>query len=145
MINPATTKYALLREAYAIIDGVPWSALNLVCWAPYGVKADPYSCGTIGCAAGILAVHPDMNGAGLVASVRGAPVFRHLIGYEALAVFFGTGPYDTYGLFSPRSASYFDTPCALDRFPTDKGLWLYRVRQFLRNKGEHVAIEEPAT
>jgi hypothetical protein len=139
------TNYALLREAYAIIDGVPDEALCLNSWSANLGRVNPHRCGTLGCAAGILAVHPSMTAAGLQADGFGTPVFCGHEEYGALALFFKTTVDESRALFAWRNGSYLEDDGVLDRFKTDKQLWLYRVRAFLRAKGEHVAIEEPTT
>jgi hypothetical protein len=141
-----TTKYPLLREAYAIIDGVPDRVLDLAHWSATGQPVDPHRCGTLGCAAGLLAVHPAMNEAGLFADGDGTPIFKDRWAFRALVGAFRTDDFfDTLDLFGQRGESSLDTPEALAKHKTDKALWLYRVRAFLRSKGEHVAIEEPTS
>ena len=54
--------YPLLREAYAIIDGIPDDRFNL---RTYANSTDPNHCGTIACAVGWLAMHPTFNALGL--------------------------------------------------------------------------------
>ena len=140
-----TTNYARLRDAYSIIDGVPDQKLNLNFWSATGEPVNPHSCGTVGCAAGLLSVHPLMRKHGLRATRGGAPKFAGRDEFSALAHFFGTSYDEAHDLFSWRGSSDWDyIQDAMDRFPTDKQLWLYRVRFFLRRKGEHVAVEEPS-
>lgn len=133
-VSPAVPieKYSLLRDAYAIIDGIPEERFNLQNWRSY--ESGLTDCGTIACAAGWLTMHPDMQALGL--ATRGqchSPAFNGVGSYDALARFFGIDNDAAAGLFRTRSYDGRDTldpPKAADL--SDKQLWLARVREFLR-------------
>lgn len=130
--------YPLLRDAYAIIDGIPDARFKLSRWRIGGHSE--HDCGTIACAAGWLAMHPDMCAAGLKASAHGAPKWNGVTGYDALSLFFGIDFDDAVSLFGPRKTIF--TPDNEMKFEpneshcvSDHDLWLARVRNFLKAKG----------
>jgi hypothetical protein len=117
-----------LRAAYAIIDGIPETRIDLDTWRRDSGKI---TCGTIACAAGWLALHPDMQAMGLSALLNGGPAYQGLEGFGALAQFFGIDTATAGHLFS-YMGSYYDPPTCRGSFPwSDKAIWLARVRNFL--------------
>ena len=127
-----TETYSLLRDAYQIIDGIPESNFALKYWLDEDSwkKAEP-DCGTIACAAGWLALHPDMKKLGLTRDQMGTPMYLDMDGYDALAAVFGINWQDARNLFGTRGMSRLDEPREGTVMMTDKKLWMYRVRQFL--------------
>jgi hypothetical protein len=127
--------YPLLRDAYAIIDGIPESQFNLDHWRKKG--RSPRECGTIACAAGWLAMNPEMRKKGLLNGEGGKPVFVDDLAikrteYHALAKFFCMNLEQAIGLFCSR---YVGSPYDPDPYEaynySDKEFWKYRVRKFL--------------
>ena len=126
--------YPLLRDAYAIIDGIPRQRFNLDHWRRSGKS--PQDCGTIACAAGWLAMHPMMRKKGLRSGGYGQPVFRGDLGidrneYDALSKFFSITYDQAKSLFCTRWMTSAYNPPSLRGY-SDKELWKYRVRKFLK-------------
>ena len=106
--------YPLLREAYAIIDGIPDDRFNLDLFRN---SCDPHYCGTIACAAGWLAMHPTFMALGLLCS------------YPSLVRVLGIPKADAYSVFSGRKVRLYEPEGS--ETMTDKQLWQARVREFL--------------
>lgn len=126
--------YPLLRDAYAIIDGIPEDRFNLDLWRTKGKS--PRECGTIACAAGWLAMHPEMRKKGLLNGEGGKPIFLDDLAIErtefhALAKFFCMTYEQAAGLFCARWCGSPYDPQSLRGY-SDKELWKYRVRKFLK-------------
>lgn len=138
-----TPYYELLKDAYAIIDGIPAKQFDLK-WFSSGKGVTPNDCGTIACAGGWLTLHPAMRALGLRNSTdestsdstlayghyRLAPRFNDEDGFEALAEFFSIPCDAVRDLFGVRNGIEFESSC------NDKELWLYRVRKYLRDEGQ---------
>jgi hypothetical protein len=132
-------KYSLLRDAYAVIDGIPEAQFNLesIIRRRSGIN----ECRTIACAAGWLSIHPTF-GPLLKAEVDGSLVnwrtergpTGHFV--TALSEPLGLTPDETRRLFGMRE--YYE-PVEEGRVPgaylSDKELWKARVRNFLAEKG----------
>lgn len=129
-----TESYPLLRDAYAIIDGIPDNRIDLAQWRKVG--RSPHSCGTIACAAGWLSMHPDMKDRGLLSGSGGMPKFRNESGYfsycyEALAIMFGIDRRSASDIFCTRFMGGRLDPENAGQL-SDKELWKARVRNFLK-------------
>ena len=136
----AMVRFDWLREAYEIIDGIPPERFNLstVCTGP---KApDPTHCGTIGCAAGWIAMHPKFIERGL--SIDRDSTFTWMGETESdysvamYRVFNLPLPGDARNLFSTARSSKYDNLKAAKRCRNSKELWQFRVRMFLKEHGE---------
>lgn len=122
-----------LEQAYAIIYGIPDEAFDLQSWTTKeGRRLD---CGTICCAAGWLARHPDNIAAGFHMK-RGRyltstthPAFQDETGYRAIGAFYGITSDAALILFGPRISGRW----AKHAHWTDKQIWLDRVRKYLRD------------
>lgn len=126
------------KRAIEIIESLPDAQLNLKVWQKsigfkYIISADQATCGTIACAAGWLALNPEMHAQGLSCGHSGQPLYRDGEGnyfsqFDALRIFFGIGERDADSLFEERTI-YEMTG---DRMQyTDKEIWLNRARSFL--------------
>lgn len=124
--------YARLRDAYAIIDGIPEERIDLSSWLANGDSA--HDCNTLACAAGWLAMHPAMNKKGLKRAPKGMPRIwtkvGFVYGYHALAEFFGVTSEDAFEIFRPRRHRSNLDPENRENF-SDKELWKFRVQTFL--------------
>jgi hypothetical protein len=124
--------YELLRQAYAIIDGIPDDRFNLV-----------RSCGTIACAGGWLCMHPTFIALGLRAMFgsNGAPEFvdeqtgDYTVAFAALGKALGLTFEQAFQLFTCRGDAYFDRHNDIYSL-SDKQLWQARVRHFLNTQGD---------
>lgn len=122
-----------LEQAYAIIDGIPDEAFNLNSWTQE--EGESLACGTICCAAGWLARHPDNIAAGFkmkrskMFGNGATPSFSGTFGYEAVGKFFGLSSSQAFSLFGTRYLPPHKAELS------DKQLWLLRIRNFLeRNR-----------
>jgi hypothetical protein len=124
-----------LRDAFAIIDGIPKKAFDLDMWVSQRGKNK--SCGTIACAAGWLAMHPKMNGFGLTNSMGGAPEFKGLTSFAALREFFHLN-YREGDLFEAAGSGYADNelPKHVRVALSDKQLWKRRVLRLFQAYNE---------
>lgn len=127
------------KQAIAIIEEIPDKKLNLRSWQrSYSNTEYLYissmrhdTCGTIACAAGWLALHPDMQEQGLCTGHAGMPKYHDGIQWHrqftALQYFFDLSVMDADYLFSSR------TNREDEEFPemTDKQIWLRRARNLL--------------
>lgn len=135
--------YPLLRDAYAIIDGIPEANINLGMWIRHYERSIPTpTCDTLACAAGWLMLHPQFQALGFKPEFTDYRVIqpelcvpscgRRSRGFQALADLFGmTGP-DAQHIFGRRiDKSPYDPPIDMKEQMTGKQLWQYRVRKFL--------------
>lgn len=121
MVMQMTETYPLLREAYAVIDGIPQEQFSLTSWS----NGKQPSCGMIGCGGGWLASYPPFIEQGLH-MVRGEPCYKRKYAFEALAEFFGITYADAYMIFTANGErSSF----------SDKEEWKMRVKRFLKSHG----------
>lgn len=130
----STENYSLLRDAYAIIDGIPEDRFDLRQW-----WSSRPSCGTVATVVGWLALHPQMQALGLHPDEAGAPKLNGFTdGYQSLAYLFGL----TYGeaLLLFTGGIHAKDKMRFRGLPNHKELWLYRVREFLKSKGEPCAL-----
>lgn len=130
--------FELLKDAYAIIDGIPETAIDLagLCSA-LGPSLDH---GTVCSPAGWLARHPDFNALGLAPSDDGGRlVFKGeaegKTTAEVMAQVFRLPLPDAEHLFGSRDTYTLGDDSGL----SDKRLWLREVRDYLR---AHDQIDE---
>jgi|GEM_PF-1759375 len=137
-----TPKYELLKDAYAIIDGIPDKVVNLN--HVVSEKGESLDCGTIACAAGWLGMHPKFNKLGLSVVQGGLGGFRlHLDSGSAadnaraysgqMAKVFNLPHADALKLFNARQ---YHERAGGWRALTDKQVWLRRVREYLKEEGQ---------
>jgi hypothetical protein len=135
-----TFKRELLREAAAIVDGIPVNRFNLAQvlyrnGAPnYRGKLSPNHCGTVGCALGWLSLHPEFQALGLTNNDQGGLLLNgewcHYA--EAGAQIFGITDAESADLFCPAGDSGLDS--GADHYLTDKALFRHRVVKFLAGR-----------
>lgn len=115
----------LLRDAYQIIDGIPDNQFDLQWFYSFypGDLPAANDCGTIACAGGWLALHPQFNALGLEAGREG-PTLDGKYGYKALGEIFNIQEIAAERLFSPRYESR-------EKFGTDKAVFLKRLKDFI--------------
>ena len=127
-----TPRYDLLKELYAVIDGIPEDRFDLHSVIAEGHEANP--CDTIACAAGWAAMHPLFKAEGLGLTKYGSLTYQgeqNFFPYPVEQVFGLTGSeaYDLFGQNDP-CVSVYDYE-STESF-SDKKLFLHRVREFLR-------------
>lgn len=127
-------KTELLKDAVAIIRGIPADRLDLNDWQQHNddaaILVEQISCGTIACAAGWLALHPDMRARGMgISYISGAPLFEGKVGYPALAHFFGINEDEAQILFGPRDQ-------ASSRRKSDREVWVERALELLKDEAQ---------
>jgi hypothetical protein len=130
----------LFKDAIAIIAGIPYKQVSLRNWQkdmhPFRSRTvhqtHRIDCGTVCCAAGWLALHPDMRKLGLRNGALGEPVLKRkghlydLEDYDALAELFGIDYKEAMALFGP-GISEQERP----NNENDKVVWLNRARKLL--------------
>jgi hypothetical protein len=121
--------FELLRDAFAIIDGIPKRAFDLDMWRTKG--AGP-SCGTIACAGGWLAMHPAMNERGLKpAEWNGQPMCESATyrqyGFTALRQFFQLNHLEG-DLFEGHGCGYKDSELSGEQIKGMSGKKLFKRR-----------------
>ncbi len=139
------TKYPLLRDAIAIIMGIPNDRLNLclvrrnpVDWHSH---KDAHHCGTVGCAIGWLSLHPQFNALGLKPGRDPADLVlkgREVTFQVAAARLFGITEDEGIDLFAPAMSIECDS--GLSPLTPHKEMLRLRVRKFFASKGEACAI-----
>lgn len=137
--------FELLKDAYAIIDGIPENAIDLT--GPCTARGPSLEQGTICSPAGWLARHPGFNALGLAPSDDGGGlVFKgeaaegKSVG-EVMAQVFRMPIPDAEHLFGDRDTYTLGDDSGL----SDKRLWLREVRQYLQAHGELGAEAAPET
>ena len=130
--KPRGESFPLLRKAYAIIDGIPEDRFDLSSIL-HGGNPNPHACGTIACAAGWIAMHPDFQELGLTLTSYGSILFNgHAKGcWIVMAEILGITVHDSIIIFDGRND--FERRGKLGKL-SDKELWKYRVRKFLLRK-----------
>lgn len=137
--------YNLLRDAAAIIDGIPPMNFRLSGWYKDRDKAPEANCGTIACALGWLALHPKFQALGLKPRhnwLGAVPSVLHYSPMESAARLFGITHDEAVDLFCVPGASTYDQHLE-GRSTMGAGAWQkhmfdHRVRSFLRYKGQRV-------
>lgn len=128
--------FELIKDAYAIIDGIPETAIDLD--QLQTARGETLERGTICSPAGWLAQHPKFLELGLSLSEDGS---RLLLNGEpaetdspaqVMAQVFRLRPVDAERLFADRNTYTLGDDSGL----SDKRLWLHEVREFLKEQGE---------
>lgn len=128
--------YDLLKDAYAVIDGIPYQNIELEDFYTLNFKKGP-SCNTIACAGGWLSFRPEFQKLGLAPSKdKPYPEFKGDFALLALTKFFRITLDETYNLFSSRCIGNFKYDYFQTNSMNDKQLFLHRVRCFLAEKGQ---------
>ncbi|OWW20562.1 hypothetical protein AYR66_14755 [Noviherbaspirillum denitrificans] len=126
--------FELIKDAYAIIDGIPETAIDLD--QLVSARGETLEHGTVCSPAGWLAQHPAFNAAGLTLSDDDSRL--QLSGEEPrdpaaiLAQVFRLQPMDARHLFADRMTYTLGDDSGL----SDKRLWLREVREFLKQHGQ---------
>jgi len=128
--------FELLKDAYAIIDGIPETAIDLD--QLQSARGETLEQGTICSPAGWLAQHPSMRDRGLSLSDDGSQLL--LNGESAgdaspaqiMAQLFRLHPADAERLFGDRNTYTLGDDSGL----SDKRLWLHEVRDFLKEHNQ---------
>jgi hypothetical protein len=129
------------KRAIEIIEEKPdsqvmlkvWQQSNSVSHYSYISSKQEATCGTIACAAGWLALDPEMQAQGLKSGYGGQPEFHFRgeicgVSFRALGLFFDILDIDADKLFGPRVG--WEESGDMDCW-TDKQIWLHRAKTFL--------------
>ena len=132
-----TPRYDLLKELYAIIDGIPEKRFNL--HSVIRDDCEPNPCDTVACAAGWAAMHPLFKAKGLGLTKRGGLTYEgeHYFFPYPVAQAFGLTTNEAYNIFGQNGACLslaYDYESTADF--SDKKLFLHRVREFLKQHGQ---------
>jgi len=128
--------FELLKDAYAIIDGIPETAINLD--KLVSARGETLEHGTACSPAGWLAQHPKFVELGLSLSDydSGLVLAGESPGEQSqtgiLAHVFGLEPGDAAHLFGDRNTFTLGDDSGL----SDKRLWLRELREFLKQHGQ---------
>jgi hypothetical protein len=119
--------FELLKDAYAIIDGIPEKNINMDRWRKFDHGT---TCGTVACAIGWFTLHPQFKALGLEYdnSRSGTEVirFNSSRGFYAIGDLFNITYDEAFGLFGP----------APDETTDHKTVALKRIREFLEKHGQ---------
>lgn len=131
----ANPNFELLKDAYAIIDGIPDDRVSL--HSIMSVRGESLACGTICCAAGWLAHHPKFQVLGLgVLSDGSRLTFKEMQPYGSyvaqIAQLFNLPEIDAEVLFNMRQHHEWQGDWA---DLTQKQVFLRRVREYLQRHG----------
>lgn len=147
-----TIQFEKLKQAYAVIDGIPEKNFDLDAWytetdSKPGKKIKP-TCGTIACAAGWLAIHPEFMSkdyrseatenrywsAGVIRSRSNAWVG----GIDYVERTFGLTWEDADALFCPAGDSRYESDLTIDQLDkmSHKTVWQRRIKKFLKEHGQ---------
>ncbi|UUZ75458.1 hypothetical protein LP414_27465 [Polaromonas sp. P1(28)-13] len=123
--------FELLKDAYAIIGGIPKNVIDLDQIEKQRGKS--LSCGTICCAAGWLGHHPMFKAKGLSVLENGSLAINgeHVWYEEAMAKIFDIPVRDAESLFG---STYNMTDGNSKK--SHKQIWLKRMRDYLRGHGQ---------
>ena len=127
--------YELLKDAYAIIDGIPKHIINLDIIGSHGMSL---SCGTICCAAGWLGHHPRFQEMGLQTVGNGLRWKGKWANYdEAMGEVFNIPGEVAENLFGGAGYSSLDSyrPASVP-IGAHKEMFLNRIRTFLQREGQ---------
>lgn len=135
MITKTQPKFELLKEAYAIIGGIPAKAINLD--AILSEKGESLSCGTIACGIGWLSLHPKFQAYGLKIVDRELYYKGNHSYYEAAAMgIFNIEFEDAEHIFASTYDCHNPLEDGMSPKLSHKQRWMYRVRAFLRKHGQ---------
>ncbi len=128
--------FELLKDAYAIIDGIPETAIDLD--KLLSTRGETLEHGTVCSPAGWLAQHPQFNALGLTLSdddsqliLEGEPQINESPA-SIMAKVFGLRLADADYLFGTRETYTLGDDSGL----SDKRLWLREIRDFLKQQGQ---------
>lgn len=128
----------LLREAYAVIDGIPDNRFNLNEIASntcndaisYQLGTVAHNCGTVACAAGWLGMHPKFRALGLNTTRNGYIKWNGSMSFsEVLAHVFECSTAEALALFEERTEKECEGKYSE---MSHKRIWQARVRKYLK-------------
>lgn len=128
--------FELLKDAYAIIDGIPETAIALD--QLQTARGELLEKGTVCSPVGWLAQHPKFMERGLALSEDGTHLMLHGVPADSdsyayvMARIFDLQQVDAERLFADRRTYTLGDDSGL----SDKRLWLHEVREFLKAHGE---------
>lgn len=145
-----TPNYELLKDAYAVLAGIPESQIQLDTVITKLGTGKHKQCGTIACGIGWLSLHPSFKkllrpeisqSTCIFWKPVGGGNYRTLLIGNAAAAVFGVSYADGLALFND-SRAITDQPVVamlkmrLNRKPTQKEVLLGRIEWFLRQHGQ---------
>ena len=135
--------FKLLRDAYAIFDGIPEQKINLgSILTKRGVSTE---CGTIACGMGFLALHPQFQAMGL--EMPGGEKVGSGLLYKNDYIFYSDAAVKVFGLTYQEAIGIFCVPyCSqaiydkhLQGVRNDKDRLLKRIVHFLKSKNQPIS------
>lgn len=119
--------YELLKDAYAIIGGIPEEAFDLDAITTHEGKN--ISCGTICCAIGWLGHHPQFRALGLKTGKTGVLTFKDK------PEFFEYAAAEIFNISQEQALNLFGHNRVGGMF-SHKKIWMCRVKTFLKIRGQ---------
>jgi hypothetical protein len=124
------------KKAIELIEKTPDEQINLRVWQKAGrnrvTSRAQANCGTIACAAGWIALDPEMQEEGMSVGDFGQPIYpyrgQHLDGFDALQYFFDIRDVEVDYLFESRRNS--ELVNGLEKY-SDRNIWLRRAHNLL--------------
>lgn len=137
-----TPNFELLKDAYAIIAGIPEEQFDLD--MVFKNRGGSNGCGTIACAIGWLSLHPKFIELGLRQSYCGVSLHSAPYFYDdAAKVIFSISIHQARAIFGREGISWYDHPDMTKALPNNhKALFLHRVESFLKEHGEWKGFQE---
>ncbi|GAC1605787.1 MAG: hypothetical protein NVS3B3_04320 [Aquirhabdus sp.] len=130
-----TPNFELLKDAYAIIDGIPEKQFDLETFVKKG--SNKPTCCTIACALGYLAMHPQFNALGLTISEDAVLMLNGRLSFfyeDVASMIFNISSNDARNLFIFAGGSALE-PKDIHNV-SDKQNWKLRVKAFLQSHGQ---------
>lgn len=145
--------YELLKDAYAVIAGIPNDQFRLHYIFTHKPTEDPSYCGTIGCAMGWLSLHPTFaqllgarnkfgqrcNGLDAIRWTKPGTSISTNYYAGAAAWAFGISVTQARNLFTKAGGSHYDRGILEfngGTLPNDKRLCLARIEAFLKSRNQ---------
>jgi hypothetical protein len=128
--------YELLRQAYAILDGIPQQAIDL----DHVIKerGSSLKCGTIACGIGWLSMHPKFNSMGLKFEKRKGFIGNgsvDILTYQGQSVDYAEAASKIFGIAEPIAEKMFNGASNRPQHQ-HKQILLSRIRSYLRKRGQ---------
>jgi hypothetical protein len=128
-----------LIRLYQIIDGIPKTNVKLDYWVTEDHYVSTHGCGSIACAFGFAAQHPDFISQGLRFDYElCSPAYHSSFSYKAASDFFDISYAEAWHLFSPVSYGLERYERIVSSNLSEKEEFLLRLQLFLESFPERL-------